>query len=354
MSLRWYGKGYDTIPLSYIRQIPGVKGVISTLFSKDASELWTSEEIRELKEEINKHNLDLYGIESLNVSESIKANTQDRDKDIETYIQSLENLGKEDIHLVCYNFMPLFDWTRTNLALLKEDGSTVLAFNQDEIDGIDFLHLFEKMSLEKNSTNLPGWENDKEAKLLDLALMYQSINEEDLFNNFKYFMDAILPTCIKYDIKMALHPDDPAWPILGIPRIAINKENILRMFNDSNDIHNGLTFCAASLGSASNNDLIDIIDTFKDRIHFAHLRNIKHTDAKSFEETSHYSEDGDIDMYQLVKNLYDCGFDGIIRPDHGRMIWDEKAIPGYGLYDRALGATYLNGLWEAISKEGKK
>ena len=210
------------------------------------------------------------------------------------------------------------------------------------------------MSLEKNSFSLPGWSAEKEEHLLEASSLYKDVTDEDLFINFEYFMKAILPTCQKYDIQMALHPDDPAWPILGIPRIAINEVNLKRMMDSVNDTHNGLVFCSGSLASNLDNDLISIIHTFKDRIPFVHLRNVKHQSKQSFEESGHYSEDGDLDMYELVKALYDSGFDGIIRPDHGRTIWQEEALPGYGLYDRALGAVYLNGLWEAVSKEGKK
>ena len=169
----------------------------------------------------------------------------------------------------------------------------------------------------------------------------------------KYFLERIMPVCNKYDIKMAIHPDDPAWSVFGLPRIIINKQNILRMMKMVDDVHNGVTFCSGSYGTNLENDLPDMIRSLKGRIHFAHVRNLKFNSPTDFEEAAHLSSDGSFDMYEIMKALYEIGFDGPIRPDHGRMIWDEVAMPGYGLYDRALGATYLNGLWEAIEKSSK-
>ena len=159
-----------------------------------------------------------------------------------------------------------------------------------------------------------------------------------------------MPTCEKYEIKMAIHPDDPAWPVFNLPRIITNKEQILRFLKAVDNPYNGLTLCTGSLGSNPQNDIPDIIRSIKGRIHFAHVRNLKHESPGVFEEAAHLSKDGSMDMYEVMKALYDTGFDGPIRPDHGRMIWGEVAMPGYGLYDRALGACYLNGLWEAITK----
>ena len=160
-----------------------------------------------------------------------------------------------------------------------------------------------------------------------------------------------MPVCRKYDIRMAIHPDDPAWSVFGLPRIMTNKENVLRIMDMVDDPHNGVAFCTGSFGTSRVNDLPDMIRALKGRIHFAHVRNLKFNSPTDFEEAAHLSSDGSFDMYQIMKALYDTGFSGPIRPDHGRMIWGEEAMPGYGLYDRALGAAYLNGLWEAIEKE---
>ena len=354
MSLRWYGSSYDTVPLKYIRQIPNISGVITTLFNKKPGEVWTLDEILSLKKEVQDNNLEIYGIESLNVSEDIKAGTSLKDEHISNYIQSLTNLGKAQIKLVCYNFMPLFDWTRTDLNRQKEDNSYVLAYDQKVIDQTDIHQLFNQMSLEKNSINLPGWNDQYKEKLEYYFNLYKNITDEQLFNNLEYFLKAIMPVCNEYDIKMAIHPDDPAWPIYNIPRIVINKENIKRILDLTDDIHNGLTLCTGSLATNKENDLIDMIHEFKDRIHFVHIRNIRHINDKHFEETAHLSDYGEIDIYKIVKALYDIDYKGIVRPDHGRMIFDEKAMPGYGLYDRALAVSYINGLYEAIVKENNE
>ncbi len=350
MTFRWFGTNHDTVTLKQIRQIPGVTGVITTLYDKMPGELWTQEEIRALKREIEESGLHISGIESVNIHDDIKTGSKNRDLYIENYIKTLENLGKEDIHLVCYNFMPVFDWTRTELARMRSDGSTVMAYTQAKVDAIDPEKMFESIKDSMNGTVMPGWEPERMAKVKELFEAYKNVDEEQLFDNLKYFLERIMPVCNQYDIKMAIHPDDPAWSVFGLPRIIINKQNILRMMKMVDDPHNGVTFCAGSYGTNLANDLPDIIRSLKGRLHFAHVRNLKFNSPDDFEESAHLSSDGSFDMYEIMKALYDIEFDGPIRPDHGRMIWDEIAMPGYGLYDRALGATYLNGLWEAIVK----
>lgn len=354
MTLRWYGTGFDTVTLKQIRQIPGVTGVITTLYDSVPGEAWEAEKIAALKKEVEAAGLLIHGIESVNVSDAIKAGTPERDRHIENYITTLERLGREDIHMVCYNFMPVFDWTRTELARKRPDGSTVLAYTQEAVDRLNPDEMFSSISGDMNGTVMPGWEPERMAKVKELFTLYKDVDNEKLFANLKYFLEAIMPVCNQYDIKMAIHPDDPAWSVFGLPRIIINKENILRMMKMVDDPHNGVTFCSGSYGTNLNNDLPDMIRSLKGRIHFAHVRNLKFNSPTDFEEAEHLSSDGSFDMYEIMKALYDIGFDGPIRPDHGRMIWDEVAMPGYGLYDRALGATYLNGLWEAIVKSNRK
>lgn len=353
MTLRWYGSAFDTVTLEQIRQIPGVTGVITTLYDTAPGEVWSRERIQALKKEVNDSGLQIAGIESVNVHDAIKTGASNRDQYIDAYIQTLENLGLEDIHLVCYNFMPVFDWTRTELARKRADGSTVLAYNQKQIDALKPEDMFESISSDSNGSIMPGWEPERMAKIKELFAMYQDIDDEKLFENLKYFLERIMPVCDKYDINMAIHPDDPAWSVFGLPRIIINKENILRMMHMVDNPHNGVTFCSGSYGTNLKNDLPDMIRSLKGRIHFAHVRNLKFNSPSDFEEAAHLSSDGTFDMYEIMKALYDIGFDGPIRPDHGRMIWGEVAMPGYGLYDRALGAAYLNGLWEAIEKGAK-
>lgn len=350
MTLRWYGSKYDTVTLEQIRQIPGVHSVITTLYGKQAGETWTRDEIHALKEEVEAAGLTIAGIESVNVHEDIKLGKPDRDELIDHYIETLENLGKEDIHMVCYNFMPVFDWTRTELARKRPDGSTVLAYTQEAVDALVPEKMFQSIYGDTNGTVMPGWEPERLAHVKELFDEYKGVTEEDLWANLKYFLERIMPVCHKYDIYMAIHPDDPAWSVFGLPRIITCKKNLLRMMRMVDDVHNGVTLCTGSLGTSLNYDLPDIIRSLKGRIHFAHVRNLKFHSPTNFEEAAHLSSDGSFDMYEIVKALYDIGFDGPIRPDHGRMIWGEKAMPGYGLYDRALGAAYINGLWEAIEK----
>ena len=353
MTLRWYGSGYDTVTLEQIRQIPGVTGVITTLYDTKPGEVWNRERIREMKDEVRTAGLHISGIESVNVHDAIKAGSPDRDLYIDNYIMTLRNLGEEDIHLVCYNFMPVFDWTRTELARRRPDGSTVLAYTQAAVDNLDPASMFDSISGDMNGTVMPGWEPERLEGIRDLFSIYEGIGSEELFNNLIYFLERIMPVCNEYDIRMAIHPDDPAWSVFGLPRIITCKENLLRLIEAVDDVHNGVTLCSGSLGTSRSNDLTEIIRALKGRIHFAHIRNLKFNSDDDFEEAAHLSSDGDFDMYEIVKALYETGFDGPIRPDHGRMIWGEKAMPGYGLYDRALGAAYISGLWEAIDKAHK-
>lgn len=350
MTLRWYGSAFDTVTLSQIRQIPGVEGVITTLYDTKPGEVWERAKIRGLIDEVEAAGLHVAGIESVNVHEAIKAGTPERDSYIANYIETLENLGKEGIHLVCYNFMPVFDWTRTELARKRADGSTVLAYTQEAVDALEPEKMFASISGDSNGSVMPGWEPERMAQVKELFALYRDVDDEALFENLKYFLEKIMPVCNEYDINMVIHPDDPAWSVFGLPRIIVSKENILRMMRMVDDPHNGVTFCSGSYGTNRENDLPDMIRSLKGRIHFAHVRNLKFHSPTNFEEAAHLSADGDFDMYEIMRALYDIGFEGPVRPDHGRMIWGETAMPGYGLYDRALGAAYLNGLWEAIEK----
>ncbi|MBQ7556816.1 MAG: mannonate dehydratase [Lachnospiraceae bacterium] len=350
MTMRWFGDQYDTVKLWQIRQVPGVTGVISTLYGSVPGEVWQLRDILALKSEIEAAGLSLSGIESLNVHDSIKAGLSDRDVYIDNYIESLKNIGETGLHMVCYNFMPVFDWTRSELARVRPDGSTVFAYNQEAVDALVPEEMFDRVNSGADGILMPGWEPERMVHVKELFEIYRDVDEEKLFDNLKYFLERIMPVCNEYDIKMAIHPDDPAWSVFGLPRIITNKANILRMTGMVDDVHNGVTFCAGSYGTNPENDLPDMIRSLRGRIHFAHVRNLKFNSPGDFEESAHLSSDGSFDMYEIMLALYDIGFDGPIRPDHGRMIWGEKAMPGYGLYDRALGVAYLNGLWEAIQK----
>ena len=350
MTLRWFGAGYDSVTLEQIRQIAGVTGVITTLYGTKPGEVWPLEDIRAIKREVEAVGLKILGIESVNIHDSIKAGTADREEHIQNYIATLENLGQEGIDLVCYNFMPVFDWTRSDLAKIRPDGSTVLAYNQKEIDKIDPEAMFDSMDEKSNGFILPGWEPERMAHIKDLFELYKNVDEEKLFANLIYFLEHIMPICEKYNIRMAIHPDDPAWPVFNLPRVVTNADKLRRLMKTVDNPLNGITLCTGSLSSDPRNDIPAIIHSLEGRIHFAHVRNTRHNGPGDFEEAAHLSSDGSLDMYAIMKALFDIGFDGVIRPDHGRTVWGEVSMPGYGLYDRAMGACYLSGLWEAIGK----
>ena len=354
MTLRWFGDKYDSVKLWQIRQVPGVTGVITTLYDIPAGEVWPLERIEALQKEVRDAGLEIAGIESVNIHDDIKIGKPSRDKYIENYIITLENLAKCGIKLVCYNFMPVFDWTRTDLAKKRADGSTVLAYDQKVVDSIDPQKFFDQTNDNSNGFVMPGWEPERLSHVKELFEAYAEVTEDKLFDNLVYFLKAIQPVCEKHGIKMAIHPDDPAWPVFNLPRIITSKEKILKVMKAVDSPFNGLTFCAGSFGTNPNNDLPGIIRALPGRVHFAHVRNLHHYAPGLFEEAAHLSSDGSFDMYEIVRALYETGFDGPIRPDHGRMIRDEVAMPGYGLYDRALGAEYILGLWEAVEKSEER
>ena len=186
---------------------------------------------------------------------------------------------------------------------------------------------------------------------------YQFMSEEMLWDNLKYFLERIIPVAVECGVNMAIHEDDPCWSIFGLPRIITDEKNLDRFLKLFDVPNNGITLCTGSLGCSGRNDVVKMAEKYgkMGRIHFVHMRNVAVLpENRGFEETAHLSVCGTLDMYAIMKALFDSGFEGYIRPDHGRMIWGETGRPGYGLYDRALGATYLNGLWEAIEKTEKK
>ena len=358
MTFRWFGKEKDTVSLEQIRQIPGVKGVITTLYDIPAGEEWPMERILQMKEQVEAKGLKVMGIESVNIHDAIKVGTPDREKYIANYITTLERLGQADIHVVCYNFMPVFDWLRTDLArVIEEDGSNSLYFDEKELGNMTPLDIVKKTAEDSHGFTLPGWEPERLAELEKTLKQYEGITPDMLRENYKYFLDAIIPVCEEVGVKMAVHPDDPAWPIFGLPRISHSQEDFDKIVALHDSPANALCLCTGSLGSNPANDIPAIIRHFgeMDRIACLHIRNVKYLGERCFREAAHLSSTGDLDMFEIVKAVYDtCPHDVYVRPDHGRMIWGEVGRPGYGLYDRALGATYLNGLWEAIDKMSNK
>ncbi|SFL86197.1 mannonate dehydratase [Halanaerobium salsuginis] len=344
LSFRWYGDD-DPVTLDKIKQIPGMVGIVTAIYDIPAGEAWPYEKIAALKDKVEAAGLKITAIESVPVPEAIKLGVEPRDRYIENYKTTLRNLGQAGIEVVTYNFMPVFDWTRSELDHKLADGSEALIYREDEVKAMNPL---------SGDLDLPGWDTSyTKAELNDLMSAYQEISPEKLWDNLEYFLKEIIPVAEEENIKMAIHPDDPPWSIFGLPRIIVGQENLRRFLKLVDSPANGLALCSGSLGVNPENDVPAIIREFGDRIHFAHVRNIKITGDKGFEEAAHLSEKGSLDMYEIMKAYYDVGFEGPMRPDHGRMIWGETGKPGYGLYDRALGATYLNGLWEAIQKSNR-
>ncbi len=349
MTFRWYGEGNDTVTLSQIRQIPGVDGIVWALHDKQPGEIWESDEIEKVVNQIKSYGFNADVVESVNVHDDIKIGLPTRDRYIENYKQTLKNLKQFGVKVVCYNFMPVFDWTRTDLFHPVGDGSTALYYEKDKI--INDPKEMAKYILEKcEGFTMPGWEPERMAHLSELFEAYKGVTKEKLWDNLKYFLEAIMPVCHECGIKMAIHQDDPPWDIFGLPRLLVDEPAIDRFLNMVDDEYNCLTLCSGSLGSNPENNVADIIRKHCDRIAFAHIRNVKHFPNGDFSEASHRDRDGDIGILDIVKAYHDCGFNGYVRPDHGRHIWGEKCRPGYGLYDRALGIMYLLGCFDTLEK----
>lgn len=353
MGFRWFGTDDDPITLQQIRQIPGTKQVVSALYDIPAGEVWPLERIQALKKQIEDAGMKFEVVESVNIHDDIKAGRPKRDEYIANYQETIKNLSKCGIKVICYNFMPIFDWIRTNLAYPLHDGSNAMEFEFEQLSD-DPHELLESMKKGSNSYSLPGWEPERMAQLAKLFDEYAGMTGDQLRANLKYFLDAIIPTCEKYGVKMAMHPDDPPFNLFHLPRIYKNREDMEKIMLLHDSPYNGFTICTGSLGENPANDLPSIIREFvkKDRVPFMHTRNIKFTNERGdFHESAHLSSEGSLDMFEIMKALHDCHYDGYIRPDHGRNIWGEQGRPGYGLYDRALGITYLEGLWEALEKD---
>lgn len=356
MIIRWFSSGDDSVTLEQIRQIPGITGVAAMLSDIPVGEIWPLERLIAQRNEIQAAGLEMEVIESVNIHEDIKKGLPSRDRYLDNYCKTIENLSKAGVKCLCYNFMPVMDWARSELAYPLEDGSTAMAYDHDEILRRNPLLIAEKMFEKAKGYTLPGWEPERLKAMSADIEFYQSMTVEQYWENMKYFLNTVIPCAEKYDVKMAIHPDDPPFPIYGLPKTINNAENIRKFLSLNQSPYNGLTFCTGSLGADRNNNIPEMVREFasQGRIHFAHLRNVRHLDEKIFTESAHLSACGDLDMFQIVKALHDNGFKGYIRSDHGRMIWGEQARPGYGLYDRALGSTYLMGLWEAIDKSGSR
>ena len=342
MTFRWYGEG-DRIPLDYIRQIPNMYSVVTAVYDVPVGEVWSEESILALKNAAESHGLKMEVIESVPVHEDIKLGLPTRDRYIDAYIENIRRLGKAGVKCICYNFMPVFDWTRTQLDKVAEDGSNSLVYYADQLAKMDPLN---------GELSLPGWDSSyRKEDLKNLFEQYKAVDEEKLFENLGYFLSRIIPVAEECDVRMAIHPDDPPWGIFGLPRIITCEKNIDRFLKLVDSPYNGLTLCTGSLGADSKNDVVALVRKYAamGRIHFMHIRNIRLVEG-GFEETAHDQSCGSLDILGIIEALSDCDYDGYVRPDHGRMIWGETGKPGYGLFDRALGASYINGVWETFRR----
>lgn len=340
MTFRWYGKE-DSIPLAYIHQIQGMEGIVTALHGVPVGEVWPQEELDSLRDQANQAGLSFEVVESIPVHEDIKLGRPTRDQYIEVFKENLIRCAKVGVKCVCYNFMPVFDWLRTDLHFVHADGASSLAYQQQTLQMLD-----------PRKLSLPGWDEsytpEELGRLLDA---YEGVTHEMLFDHLVYFLNAVLPVCDKIGINLAIHPDDPPWDLLGLPRIITKEEGYDALFRAVPHPRNGMTFCTGSLGAGRQNDLPKMAAKFAKRIFFAHLRQLKYLNETDFYENGHETAYGNVNVYGIVRALVENGFDGYVRPDHGRDIWGESGKPGYGLYDRALGAAYLCGLFEAVEKD---
>ncbi|MFH5182571.1 mannonate dehydratase [Paenibacillus sp. TAB 01] len=350
MVFRWYGEGNDTVSLRQIKQIPGVEGIVWALHDVPAGEEWPMDKILEYKQKADAYGFHLDVVESVNIHEDIKLGLPTRDRYIENYKKTIEKLAQVGAKVICYNFMPVFDWIRTDLFKELEDGSTALFYEKAIVDRMDDpMDLVRKIN-ENPDFTMPGWEPERLQHLTSLFEAYKQVTEEDLWNHLQYFLEQIVPVAEANGIKMAIHPDDPPWPVFGLPRIMTSRDNIRRLLSLVDSPSNGVTLCSGSLGANPENDIPAMVREFADRIPFAHIRNVRVYENGDFIETSHRASDGTVDICDIVKAYHENGFTGYARPDHGRHIWDEKCRAGYGLYDRALGIMYLWGIWDSLER----
>ncbi len=340
MTFRWYGEK-DSISLSDIKQIQGVSGVVTAVYDTPVGEAWSLDSLQKYRDMTSAAGLEMEVIESVPVHEDIKLGKPSRAKYIEAYKQNIRNCAAVGVKCICYNFMPVFDWVRTDLHFRHPDGAESLAYDHSALAALD-----------PEDLHLPGWdESYSPAELGALLKEYKGMSHEKLFENLVFFLKEIMPVCDETGVDMAIHPDDPPWDIFGLPRIICKEEDYDRLFAAVPDPHNGITFCTGSLGASRENDLVKMAAKYARRIHFAHLRQLKYEGEIDFYENGHQTASGDVDIFGIVRALVRGGCKGYVRPDHGRNVWGEQGKPGYGLFDRAMGACYLTGLFEAVEKE---
>ena len=385
---RWYGPK-DPVSLSDIRQA-GATGIVNALHHISNGSVWSEVEIRKRKHEIEASGLTWDVVESLPVHENIKTRTGDFEQLIENYKVSMKNLANCGVFVVCYNFMPILDWTRTRLDKVLEDGSLALEFNALELRLFDLYILkregakkdysakeisqakiqFENSSskdIQRISDNilkgLPGSEEGYSlGEFRAMLNTYKGIDPDKLRLNLVQFLSDIIPVAESLGIRMCIHPDDPPFSLLGLPRVVSKLEDYKYIFDNVPPLSNGITFCTGSLGVRSDNDLPAIFNAFADRVHFLHLRSTKRDDEGNFYEADHL--EGDVDMHEIIKcviieqrrraseNRVDASIP--MRPDHGHQMLDDlgklKINPGYSAIGRLRGLAELRGLEWGINR----
>ena len=380
---RWF-RPNDKITLDMLRQI-GVEGIVTALHHIPNGEVWTPEEIDRLKSFIEAHGLRWSVVESLPVSESIKYAGPDRDRLIENYKESLANLGKAGVKTICYNFMPVLDWARTDLEYPNPDGTSNLYFNRGEFAYFD-IHILKRDNAEADwdETTLAraaeiaeGMTPEREAKLIEniiiktqgfvsgnfsendlkpvdkfreLLKLYDGIDKDALRANMKYFLEAIMPVCREYGINMCVHPDDPPMPVFGLPRIVTCEDDIDWFLNAVPDSHNGLTFCAGSLSAGAHNDVTVLARKFADRTHFVHARICTVMPDGDFKESSHL----DPRLIDVVRTFETLRPGVPMRVDHAPLMLgdgDKGYNAGYSFHGRMLALGMVSGIMATVNSE---
>ena len=385
---RWFGKK-DKITLPMLRQI-GVEGIVTALHDVPNGEIWTMEAINDLKSYIESYGLRWSVVESLPVCEAIKYAGAEREQLIENYKVSLANLGKCGIKTVCYNFMPVIDWIRTDLQHPWPDGTSSLYYDRIRFAYFD-IRILEREGAEKDYTeeelqkvaeldkviteaekdalidtiivktqgfvngNIKEGDKNPVSIFKRLLALYKDINRDALRENMRYFLSAIMPVCEEYGVNMCVHPDDPPFQVLGLPRIVTNENDIEWFLNAVDNPHNGLTFCAGSLSAGEHNDTRELAKKFAKRTHFVHLRSTDAMQGGNFIESSHLTGRGHlIDLIRIFENE-NPGLP--MRVDHGRMMLgdeDKGYNPGYSFHGRMLALAQVEGMMAVVDDEKER